>query len=230
MITIEGHLHSKKKALEEDISTYGMLYKAEPYRNKHLLHEIEEMKNSLASNAFDNIYGWEYFEEVCYLSPSQVDKLKSNETRKVIDFQYNEIFKHFNKLMYLTFEVDDLEETQKRFNSTRAKQPPIEEIIKILEFIPPDNETIEPLIKLLASIEGDYVDLIKHIEHKATYKLAKIPKLQSPYLNLDKLSELKKEYKTEIHLLRESMKSHNPKNYNKPTERLLDLLSFPLKI
>ncbi len=221
-------LEAKKiKVLKADIAFYRKAYDANPSDNLHLLDTIKEMEAELTINPITNEHGWSYFEEVTYLSQGQIGKLKS--AIRDIDFQYDIVLGHINKLMYLVLEIGSLDETQIKVNSTRAKQPPINEILKILEFIPNDNEAVPPLIILLASIEGDHTTLIKNIDHKKRYIIEKKQsvKLQAPYLNIEVLAELKKEYKAEIQILHESMKTYNPYNYKKPTDQLLDLLKIP---
>ena len=206
---------------------YKKAYNANPTDNAHLLDTIRGLEIELELDPIKNVYGWGYFEEVCYLYQKQIDELKSS--RKEIDFQYDIVFNHLNKLVYLQSEISYLTENETKWNSTRAKKAPIKEIIKILEYIPFNNEAVTPLIKLIASIEGDHDALIKTLDHKIMYLIEKEQdkKLQKPRLNNDVLSELKEDYKTEIKLLHGSMKKYNQRKYKTPTKELLKLLNLP---
>ncbi|MDQ1268275.1 MAG: hypothetical protein QG560_918 [Campylobacterota bacterium] len=176
--------------------------------------EYEYFQKRLKSD----IYGWNYFEDVCYLSDKEQksfnDAMKKSSYEKydLREYPKKEIFNHINKLIYYKNEIEHLELTQKNVKRNRIVEP-IKEVLSVLRYIGDDDEAVEPIIKLLLKMEGNHSDKLsaKQRELYRSY-YAKEVKIEKPLLNRDRLKKLKKDYQNEINKLKATIKKHR-KNY-----------------
>ncbi len=137
-----------------------------------------------------------------------------------------------NYLKYLYWFIRRLKATQKNCKRNRTIAPPAKEIIAILNYYDHKHKATAPLIRLLAGFEGDYSSEITSYNNRIAYKTEKetAQKTPPPALNIDKLSELKNEYKEKIKDFYNLMKLQNPRKYKLDTETILnDDFKLPLK-
>ena len=173
--------------------------------------------------------GYPYFNDVSYINLENFDYIKQDKTLKGFDF--DKTFNTVNYLAYLYWYIKRLNTTQENVKRIRAIAPPAKEIILILEYIDSEDDAIEPLIKLLATFEGDYSSKIISHNNRIAYKVEKetAQPTTHPKLNIDKLSTLKIEYKEKIKELYTMMRKQNNRKYKLPTETLLNTLNLPLR-
>ena len=172
--------------------------------------------------------GYPYFNDVCYLSDEQKSEYE-NEC-EAYTFDSDDIFYTVNYLTYLYWYIRTLKRSQKNVKRSRAIAPPVNEIISILKFIDNEDDAVEPLIRLLATFEGDYSSKIISHNNRIAYKAEKetAQPMQPPKLNIDKLSELKTEYKEKKKEVYTLMKRQNSRRYKEPSKKLLKALNLPL--
>ncbi|PLY13168.1 MAG: hypothetical protein C0628_07045 [Sulfurimonas sp.] len=200
---------------------------AELYKKKQ---EYEYFQKKLKNN----IHGWDYFEDVCYLSDEEQKNLKKNVYEWTTDYDLTgypkeKIFKHINKLIYYRNDIKKLERTQENVRKNKIAEP-IKEILTILRYIGNDDEAAEPLIKLLARMKGNHSDKLsaKQRELYISY-YTKEAKIKKPSLNIDRLKRLKEDYENEICKLKTTIKNHQENNFNDVTSSILEKLNLPTR-
>jgi len=195
--------------------------------------EIIELKKEAEAKLNDsyklNPMGYPYFDDVCYLTEEQQSKYE--EECELNGFDREEIFNTVNYLTYLYWFIRILKRSQKDVKRKRATAPPAKEIISILKHIEHEHEATAPLIRLLATFEGDHSNEIISHDNRIAYKVEKetAQATPPPALNIDKLSELKTEYKEKRNEVYTLMKQQNPRRYKEPSNELLKALNLPLK-
>lgn len=186
---------------------------AELYKQKQ---EYEFFQKKLKND----IYGWNYFEDVYYISDEEQksfnDAMKKDyEGYDLREYPKKKIFKHINKLNYFKNEIEHLKDTQKNVKRNRIVEP-IKKVLITLKYIGDYDEATEPLVKLLARMEGNHSDKLsaKQRELYISY-YTKEAKINKPLSNKDRFVQLKKDYKNEISKLKSTIIKRKRKNLDK---------------
>jgi len=196
--TLIKHLHTSKNEIEK------------------ILIKIKQDYENLKNDKFDDIFGWDYFDDVCYLNDVMKNKFNNMMIRVFTEFNLNEypkekIFKHINKIAYYDNEIDRLKNTQSKYNANKIrKQVPSKEVLTILKFIGDNNELTEPLLRFLKSMNGNYENTLSY-KQRELYLNCSSKSIEHPKLNIDRIQELKKSRKEEEKFLLYTIKTHKAK-------------------
>ncbi|MEA2100872.1 MAG: hypothetical protein U9P72_12170 [Campylobacterota bacterium] len=181
-------------------------------------------------NTINDIYGWDYMEDVNYLDNKENKDFKNLMNSKYEKYNLKEypkeaIFKHLNKLKYFDSYIYKLGISQEKHNISRIrKKQPIKEIITVLRFINDDDQIVTPLIKLLHSMDGDSSNEL-NLKHRDIYHSFGIKALLNKRpLNIDKKQELKNLYNEESNNLLFTIRKHKNKYVKLIQEEILNLL------
>ncbi len=248
---IESLLQDIKAELRADISDFDTLLNHNRekmsgglalFMNHKKSHDdIIKLKNEaeIKLKDMDNIVlfpvGYEYFEDVCYLDLKNIEGFEDledlTEYFKIKGFNFDKVFTTVNYLTYLYWYIKRLSKTQKNVKRKRAITQPTKEIISILKYIGCEHEASIPLVKLLTTFKGDHSNKIVSYENRIAYLVEKktAHPITPPRLNIDELSELKKEYKKKIADLYDLIKLQNQRKYKKSTKELLKILHLPIQ-
>lgn len=183
---------------------------AELYKQKQ---EYEYFQKKLR----DDVYGWNYFKDVCYLSDKEQKSFNDAMKQDYGDYDLREypkkkIFKHINKLSYYKNEIEHLALFHKEAKQNRIVEP-IKEILTTLIYIGDNDEATEPLVKLLARMEGNYSDKLSAKQRELYHSnYTKEGKIKKPLSNKDRFIQLKKDYKNEISKLKSTIIKRKRKN------------------
>ncbi len=166
--------------------------------------------------------GWQYFDDVCYLDNIEIIKKDKN-----IEL-HGELFEVMNYLAYLFWHIKRLNITQEHVNRKRCEKSLAKSISETLNYIGESKVTNE-LTDHLAGIAGNFSDLIKDPRNRAKYQSKKTSdiKFARPYLNIDKRSELRKEYKEKVKKLFDLKREQSPLSYKGETIEILEAFKLP---
>jgi len=229
MLTIKEYIDN---ILLTDINIKKM--KAISYLQKEMTKEFNELREKIKidSEYTPEYVGWQYFNEVCYLSKEQQNNfLLEKKKTYFTGADYNIFFNEINYLQYLTIEIRHIKKYIKAFRRDRAELPPTKEILSILRYIGDNHSISEPLVELLAGFKDDFSSDCLSYKNKMLYisKKENTNKVPPPTTNYDDFNFLKNEYKKSIKNIYTHMKNHNPRDYKKPTETLLLNVDIVLK-
>ncbi len=201
---------------------------------RKLQYKTEAVLNYKLEHKIIDIFGWPYFDDVCYFDATQVkkfDKVMSLDfgTYNMRDYPKGAIFQQLNKISYYNLEIDRLELTQKRFNMTRIKREyPLEKTKKILEtlrVIEDDHDAVEPLLQTLKDMGIDINKERLSYRKKIDYLVMEsrgLPK--QPRFNNDILRDRKKNKKKEESVLYNIFKLTKKNKYREAARELLSII------
>jgi len=253
MITIQEKLHnihlSKLKAYQNDIEDLEVLLSDNPKKsggwmfakninstNKELNDKLliikKEYESYLKNPVTNDIYGWEYFDDVCYVdeeNKKEFDKLMSKDFG-IFNLKYypkEEIFKHINKLFYYQKEIERLNTAQKNVKRNRIQEP-ASEILKVLNYIGDENNATKGLVMLLKSMQGDFSNELSYKQKEIYFASNTVP-LKKPELNLDRKTQLKFDYNEILKKLHKTIKCYQKARCSEVVYELLMTLELPEK-
>jgi len=228
IIDTEISKENEKKYSFINFASLKYLHKSkEELKNIYIktLKDFEYYKN----NTINNTYGWNYMEDVNYLTIKQNKEfenlmLKEFDKYYLKEYPKDKIFIHLNYLGYLSREIKKIEVSQRKYNIDRArKKQPTRQILEILKYVGDDNQVTEPLVELLYNMNGNFA---KHLSLKQRdiYHKFTLEKKVTRKLNIDRKKEFKIKYKEESSNLLKTIKDYRSKYAKEVQTEIINIL------
>jgi len=225
---LEKNMQLYKKMFDMGISNIQEQYNlAKVEMEYHTESKIETTKK-------DFIYGYEYFEDVCYFDKTQIIKITQNlrefDTKAggISDEDLKTIIQTLNKIERLSHILKSMNKLTEKYKTTTRDKPIINSLIRLINENS-DTDFNGRLLDELAGYKDDYSKTLTNYDDIINYKLKRLN--QKPYNEIifnkvEFSKQRKKEHIEELSQLEKDIakiyKRYSSKNYKFNLAYLLD--------